>query len=144
MALQGFTTRLPPLKKDPVLVSKFLTKYCLDNAEKNFKRWTEPGDFLITKYNDGYIQDENHGAQEVVYPEKWLKKEDYWRKKPEVKSYRIYTLVLTGHVVNSFLIIGRVGERRVISLNPARMNALGIPVHAKTGGISFSDLGSTG
>ena len=40
--------------------------------------------------------------------------------------------------------IGRVGERRKTSLNPARMNALGIPVHAKAGGISLSDLGSTG
>ena len=45
---------------------------------------------------------------------------------------------------NSFLIIGRVGERLKISLNPARMNAEGMPVHAKAGGMPLSDLGSTG
>jgi len=45
---------------------------------------------------------------------------------------------------NSFLMIGRVGERRNTSLNPARMNAVGMPVQAKAGGMSLSGLGSTG
>jgi len=40
--------------------------------------------------------------------------------------------------------IGRVGERRITSLNPARMNAMGMPVQAKAGSISLTDLGSTG
>lgn len=46
--------------------------------------------------------------------------------------------------LNFSLIIGRVGERRATSLKPARTNAFGMPVQAKAGGISFSDLGSTG
>jgi len=40
--------------------------------------------------------------------------------------------------------IGRVDERRITSLNPARVNAAGMPVHAKAGGMSLSDLDSTG
>jgi dipeptidase len=69
------------LKKDPDLVAKFLTKYCVDNAESNFRRWVELGDFLITKYNDGYIQNEKHRAKEVGYPENWLRKEVKKNKK---------------------------------------------------------------
>ena len=41
---------------------------------------------------------------------------------------------------NSFLMIGRVGERRMTSLNPARMNAEGMPVQAKAGGISSAPV----
>ena len=41
----------------------------------NVTRWQELGDFLITKYNDGYIQDENHRPREVGYPESMLRKE---------------------------------------------------------------------
>jgi dipeptidase len=54
---------------------RFLTRYCIDNAEMNVRRWQKLGDHLITKYNDGYIQKENHRGQEVGYPESWLKKE---------------------------------------------------------------------
>ena len=39
------------------------------------ERWVELGDFLITKYNDGYIQNERHQAREIGYPEKWLRME---------------------------------------------------------------------
>ena len=63
------------LKNDPALLKKFLTKYCVDNAEMNVKKWWELGDHLITKYNDGYIQNEKGNPQEIGYPEKWLKKE---------------------------------------------------------------------
>jgi len=69
------------LKKEPDLVAKFLTKYCVDNAKSNFRRWVELGDFLITKYNDGYIQNEKHRAKEVGYPEKWLRREVKKNKK---------------------------------------------------------------
>ncbi len=69
------------LKKNPELTSKFLTKYCSDNAESNFRKWLDLGDLLITKYNDGYIQNEKHRAKEIGYPEKWLKKEIKKNKK---------------------------------------------------------------
>ncbi len=69
------------LKEKPEIVSEFLTKYCIDNAESNFRKWLDLGDFLITKYNDGYIQNEKHRAKEVGYPEKWLKNEVKKNKK---------------------------------------------------------------
>lgn len=63
------------LKRNPKLVSRFLTKYCGENATSVVKRWNELGDFLVTKYNDGYIQNEKHRAKEVGYPVEWLRKE---------------------------------------------------------------------
>jgi dipeptidase len=63
------------LKNNPALLKRFLTQYCVNNAEMNIKKWWELGDHLITKYNDGYIQDDEGRPQEIGYPEKWLKKE---------------------------------------------------------------------
>ncbi len=63
------------LKTNRELAVKYLTKYCVENAESVVKKWRELGDFLITKYNDGYIQNEKHRAHETGYPENWLKKE---------------------------------------------------------------------
>ena len=63
------------LKNNPALLKKVLTQYCVNNAEMNIKKWWELGDHLITKYNDGYIQDDEGRPQEIGYPEKWLKKE---------------------------------------------------------------------
>ena len=36
-------------------------------------RWRELGEFLLTKYNDGYVKDEKGKPQEKGYPEQWLK-----------------------------------------------------------------------
>jgi dipeptidase len=68
-------TAISLLKNDPALLKKFLTQYCVNNAEMNVKKWWELGDHLITKYNDGYIQNDEGSPQEIGYPEKWLKKE---------------------------------------------------------------------
>lgn len=73
-ALENAAARLIQ-SKGPDFAIAFLTKYCIDNAEMNVRRWQKLGDFLITRYNDGYIQDENHRAREVGYPTLWLKKE---------------------------------------------------------------------
>jgi dipeptidase len=63
------------LAANPELVHTFLTNYCVSNAEAVVKKWRQLGDFLITKYNDGYIQEKPGRAKEVGYPIKWLKKE---------------------------------------------------------------------
>ncbi len=57
------------------LIKRFLTKYCVENAEMNVKKWWNLAEFLITKYNDGYIKDKTGRVHEVGYPEEWLKKE---------------------------------------------------------------------
>ncbi len=63
------------LTSDPKMIPVFLTRYCVANAQMNLDRWWKLAEFLITKYNDGYIQDEKGNPREVGYPEKWLKEE---------------------------------------------------------------------
>lgn len=57
------------------LAAAYLTQYCVSTAEMGIKKWWRLADFLVTKYNDGYIQDENGDAQEIGYPSLWLKRE---------------------------------------------------------------------
>ena len=68
-------TAMELLKKNPGLIDKYLTDYCVGNAETNIKKWWRLADFLVTKYNDGYIQNEKGRPQEIGYPEEWLKRE---------------------------------------------------------------------
>ncbi len=63
------------LKNRPDFVSEFLNRYCVDNAENVVRRWRDLGDYLVSKYNDGYIQDERHRSKEIGYPLPALKKE---------------------------------------------------------------------
>lgn len=43
--------------------------------------WVELGEMLITKYNDGYVKDENGSIKETGYPDTW--KEEIYRLHPE-------------------------------------------------------------
>ncbi len=63
------------LKTDKELAGKYLTKYCVENAEMIVRKWRDLGDLLVTKYNDGYIQNEKNRPQEIGYSDEWLKKE---------------------------------------------------------------------
>ncbi len=49
----------------------FLTKYSAGACTKVCDEWKELGNLLITKYNDGYIKDENGGVHEKGYPDAW-------------------------------------------------------------------------
>ena len=60
-------------KSDPKLMTRYLTDYSVTNAEMVVSRWKELGEHLITKYNDGYVQDEEGEAQAKGYPENWLR-----------------------------------------------------------------------
>lgn len=66
-------TALELAAKDPGLMKRYLNRYCISQSEMIVQRWLELGDYLMTKYNDGYVQDENHRAKEVGYPSDWLK-----------------------------------------------------------------------
>ena len=50
----------------------FLTRYCTTHAESCVARWRTLGEELITRYNDGFIQDEKHRPHETGYPQSWL------------------------------------------------------------------------
>jgi len=66
-------TALELYQKSPEKAKSFLTDYSLGRADKVVKRWKELGEFLIMKYNDGYIHDENGRIKSVGYPESWLR-----------------------------------------------------------------------
>ena len=61
-------------KSDPKLMVRYLTDYSVTHAEIVVERWRELGEYLVTKYNDGYVQDEEGRPHDTGgYPEKWLK-----------------------------------------------------------------------
>jgi dipeptidase len=57
---------------DPALMRRYLTDYSVGQAEMVVKRWQDLAGHLITKYNDGYIKDEEGRPQDAGYPEEWL------------------------------------------------------------------------
>ena len=67
--------------KNPRALQTFLTDYSLSHANLVFRRWKELARFLITKYNDGYVQDTPGRPSEKGYPQSWLKK--VVRERPE-------------------------------------------------------------
>ncbi|MBU0509661.1 hypothetical protein KKH27_12610, partial [bacterium] len=66
-------TAVELLKMDPELARRFLTDYSVSHAELTVDRWRELGKHLVTKYNDGYVQESPGRAKEVGYPESWLR-----------------------------------------------------------------------
>jgi dipeptidase len=71
-------------ESDRDLMIEFLTRYSVDNAENVVDKWRELGEYLIVKYNDGYIKNEKGRPEEMGYPESWLEKVirdrgDYYR-----------------------------------------------------------------
>ena len=59
---------------DPDLLVEYLTNYSVSQGDMVVKRWVELGEFLITKYNDGYVKDDRGRPRSVGYPSEWLKK----------------------------------------------------------------------
>jgi len=68
-------------KADPKRAISYLTDYSVSHAELLVDRWRELGEFLICKYNDGYVKDENNRPQMMGYPESWL--EDVVKDRPQ-------------------------------------------------------------
>ena len=66
-------TAMETYKTNPVSAKKYLTDYCVSNAETVVGRWRELGEQLIVKYNDGYILKEDGSAEGIGYPDTWLK-----------------------------------------------------------------------
>ncbi|GAH57193.1 unnamed protein product, partial [marine sediment metagenome] len=63
-------------EKDPALAREYLTNYCIDNANRVVSQWWDLADMLIAKYDDGYVNIPKT-AEEVGYPEWWLKEVGY-------------------------------------------------------------------
>ncbi len=76
MALQSVVeeTALQLSKTNTKLMTGYLTDYSVSHGEMVVERWKELGEYLIRKYNDGYVQDENGRPREKGYPEQWRRK----------------------------------------------------------------------
>jgi dipeptidase len=55
-------------RTDPALMKRYLTDHSVTHGESTVQRWRELAQYLIVKYNDGYV----HGRG-VGYPEPWLR-----------------------------------------------------------------------
>ncbi len=77
----GMISRQPEIEKaalelyrsDPDSMAAFLTDYSVEQGEFIVRSWRKLGEFLIQKYNDGYVQDEDYRSHEKGYPEDWLR-----------------------------------------------------------------------
>jgi len=65
-------TALALYDKDREMMTQFLTEYSNYHAEIVVDKWTELGEALICKYNDGYVKDSTGRPQGEGYPESWL------------------------------------------------------------------------
>jgi hypothetical protein len=66
-------TALELAEADPELMVEYLTSYSVSQGEMVIRRWIELGEYLITKYNDGYVKDENGRPRGLGYSSEWLK-----------------------------------------------------------------------
>lgn len=72
-------------EKDPTLAREFITDYSCNTGDYTIKRWSELGEFLLVKFLDGNVKQENNGEflrnpwgypkspQFPGYPENWKK-----------------------------------------------------------------------
>ncbi len=67
-------------KQDPARAREFLTDYTVTMAQKTVDEWWRFSDFLIAKYNDGYVN-ENGRERSVGYPKDWLDAVGYGKTK---------------------------------------------------------------
>jgi len=74
-------TALDLAKSDSELMTKYLTDYSVSQGEMVVQRWRELGEHLITKYNDGYIKNEEGRPEGKGYPEDWQR--EILKSRPE-------------------------------------------------------------
>jgi dipeptidase len=65
-------TAVAMLATDPERARRFLTDYSVSSGEQVARRWRELAEALFTKYNDGYVKDEEGEPKELGYSESWL------------------------------------------------------------------------
>ncbi len=59
-------------KQSPAAAARFLTDYCINNAESIIKAWWEMGDKLLVKYNHFQINDiSNRKTRRLSMPDNW-------------------------------------------------------------------------
>ncbi len=84
MSLEGKFFRIQPYIEETALkifkdgkndlLNDYLSDYSYNCGKEVYEKWVELSKYLITKYNDGYVQDERGYPHAKGYPENWLKK----------------------------------------------------------------------
>ena len=74
-------TALEMRKQDSLLMTQYLTDYSVSHAEETVRRYRALGEFLICKYNDGYVKDSAGRPKEIGYPKDWSR--EVIRARPE-------------------------------------------------------------
>ncbi len=64
---------------------EFLSQYSNNMGVLVHEKWVDLGDYLVTKYNDGYVKDSNMRIQSIGYPDEWLE----FITKEQGEKYRI-------------------------------------------------------
>jgi len=67
-------TALELFESDPALMDRYLTDYSVTHGEQVVSRWRQLGEYLIVKYNDGYVKNDKGRPQELGYPHTWLRR----------------------------------------------------------------------
>jgi dipeptidase len=65
----------------PEKAVKYLTEFCAGNFDEIVKAWWAFSEYLIVRYNDGFINEKGKMAQPVGYPQDWLDRTD-WSEGP--------------------------------------------------------------
>jgi dipeptidase len=60
------------LNENTEALGDYLRQICSKNAESIVADWWKLSEYLIVKYNDGYITIPGNAAQPVGYPQEWL------------------------------------------------------------------------
>ncbi len=60
--------------------NEFLTDYVIKSGDKLIEDWINLGEFLITKYNDGYVKNEKNQIKQTGYPQDWYNKVNNYNK----------------------------------------------------------------
>ncbi len=58
-------------KDQPEIARRYLSDYSISHAEEVVRRWRKLGEYLLMKYNDGYVNEEGI-SPEQGYPASWL------------------------------------------------------------------------
>ncbi len=61
-------------RKSPRLAVEFLTEYSVVEGNAVLDRWVELWEYLVSKYNDGYVKGKDGWPKAVGYPEEWLRR----------------------------------------------------------------------
>jgi dipeptidase len=65
-------TAVELMESDPKAAVTYLTHYSVSNAEAMVANWRKLGEFLVCKYNDGYVKNDEGRPTDKGYPDSWL------------------------------------------------------------------------